>query len=216
MNIDYIISQAPAFTSAMQMTIAIALLSMVIALAWGLIVVALRMSPRLIVRGPAVAYIELMRNTPLLLQVYVIYFGLPLAGLLLSGFMCGVIAVASQHGAFLAEIYRGGIESISDRQREAGKALGMTRLKVMRYVVLPQALVNISPAISNQLVILLKDTAVVSAIGVLELTLTAKLTIERSAASVEIFILIAVLYLILTSLLGIVVRVLESWQRARL
>lgn len=216
MDLRYIISQLPKFSDAMEVTVAITLLSMVGALLWGLVLIGPRMSSRLWVRAPVGAYIELMRNTPLLLQIYVVYFGLPLIGLPLSGFLCGAIGIASQHGAFLVEIYRAGIESVSQHQREAARALGMTQLKAMRYVVLPQALVKVSPAIGNQLVILLKDTAVVSAIGVLELTLTAKLTIERSAASVEIFLLIAVLYLILTSLLGLAVRGLEIWQRARL
>ena len=85
----------------------------------------------------------------------------------------------------------------------------------MRLVILPQALIKIAPLMSNQLVLLIKDTAVVSAIGVMELTLAAKVTIERSAATMEVFVLIAILYLILTSSLGLVARGLETWQRRR-
>jgi len=216
MDLRYLTSQMPKFMDALELTISIGVIGMIFALLWGLVLVGPRMSSNIWIRTPIVAYIELVRNTPLLLQVYVFYFGLPMFGILISGFMCGVIGLASQHGAFLAEIYRGGILSISKHQREAGKSLGMTQIKAMRYVILPQALIKVAPSVSGQLVLLLKDTAVVSAIGVMELTLAAKVTIERSAATMEVFVLIAILYLILTSSLGLVVRGLEIWQRKRM
>lgn len=216
MDLRYLISQMPKFIDALGLTVSIGVIGMILAVLWGLALVGPRMSSNLWIRTPIVAYIELVRNTPLLLQVYVFFFALPLFGILISGFMCGVIGLASQHGAFLAEIYRGGILSISKHQREAAKALGMTQMKAMRYVILPQALVKISPSVSGQLVLLLKDTAVVSAIGVMELTLAAKVTIERSAATMEVFVLIAIFYLILTSSLGLAARALETWQRKRI
>ena len=215
MDLRYLISQMPKFMDALELTVAIGFFGMALAVIWGLVLIGPRMSSRSWIRTPVIAYIELVRNTPLLLQVYVVYFGLPIFGILISGFLCGVIGLASQHGAFLAEIYRGGIEAVSKHQREAGKALGMTQLQSMRLVILPQALIKIAPLMSNQLVLLIKDTAVVSAIGVMELTLAAKVTIERSAATMEVFILIAILYLILTSSLGLVARGLETWQRKR-
>jgi len=216
MDFRYLISQLPKFMDALELTLGIGFIGMILAVLWGLILVGPRMSSNFWIRSPIVAYIELVRNTPLLLQVYVFYFALPLFGILISGFMCGVIGLASQHGAFLAEIYRGGIKSISKHQREAAKSLGMTQITAMRYVILPQALLKIAPSVSGQLILLLKDTAVVSAIGVMELTLAAKVTIERSAASMEVFILIAILYLILTSSLGMGLRVLETRHRKRI
>lgn len=215
MDLRYLISQMPKFMDALELTVGIGFFGMALAVIWGLVLIGPRMSSRSWIRTPVIAYIELVRNTPLLLQVYVVYFGLPIFGILISGFFCGVIGLASQHGAFLAEIYRGGIEAVSKHQREAGKALGMTQVQSMRLVILPQALIKIAPLMSNQLVLLLKDTAVVSAIGVMELTLAAKVTIERSAATMEVFVLIAILYLILTSSLGLVARGLETWQRKR-
>ncbi len=215
MDLRYLISQMPKFMDALELTVGIGFFGMALAVIWGLVLIGPRMSSRSWIRTPVIAYIELVRNTPLLLQVYVVYFGLPIFGILISGFFCGVIGLASQHGAFLAEIYRGGIEAVSKHQREAGKALGMTQLQSMRLVILPQALIKIAPLMSNQLVLLIKDTAVVSAIGVMELTLAAKVTIERSAATMEVFVLIAILYLILTSSLGLVARGLETWQRKR-
>jgi polar amino acid transport system permease protein len=184
-------------------------------MAWGLVLVGPRMSGRTWISAPVLAYIELMRNTPLLVQLYVIYFGLPLVGLPLSSFACGVLGIASQHGAFLAEVYRGGIEAVSVRQREAAKALGMTRRQVMRLVVLPQAWERIVPAVGNQLVILVKDTSLLASIGVVELTLTAKMMIEQTGASFEVFVLVAVLYFAVTTTVGVLLRRLEIWQTAR-
>lgn len=217
MSLDfrYMIAQLPQFADALLLTIMIAVVSMALAIVWGAVLLAPRSSRHVWLRFPAMAYIELMRNSPLLLQVYVIYFGLPMLGLRWSGFVCGVMAIASQHGAFLCEIYRAGIGSVSVKQREAAKAIGMTPLKTLRLVVLPQALVNIAPPIGNQLIILIKDTSLVSAIGIMELTLTGKVLIERSAASFEVFALIGLIYLLLTASLGLVLRTAEQSYRRR-
>ena len=211
----FIQSQLPRFWDGFQLTLAISAASMVGAVMWGLTLVGPRMSgvPAIVV--PIMSYIELVRNTPLLLQIYLFYFGLPLLGLPLSAFVCGVIAIASQHGAFLCEIYRAGIRSISRQQWEGALALGMTRRKAMRQVILPQAVLKVVPPIGNQLVILIKDTSLVSAIGIVELTLSGKMVIERSGASFEVFLFIAVVYLLLTTTFGVVLRIAENRLRAR-
>jgi polar amino acid transport system permease protein len=157
-----------------------------------------------------------MRNTPLLLQIYLIYFGFPLLGLFPSEFSCGVIGIALQHSAFLVEIYRSGIEAVSQRQWEAARAIGMTRYKALRNIILPQAGLRLLGPIGNQLIILVKDTSLVSAIGVAELTMTGKVAIERLAVTLEIFIAIALLYLILTGALGAGLRLVERRVSERL
>ncbi len=205
----------PQFLDALQLTVALAMLAMAAAMVIGLLLAGLRMSNAVLLRAPALAYIEVMRNTPLLLQIYIIYFGLPLVGIELSSFYCGVLGIALQHSAFLAEIYRAGIENVAQRQREAAKSLGMSRLQSLRLVVLPIAARKVVPVIGNQLVILVKDTSLVASIGVLEMTLTAKKMIERTGASFEVFLLVAILYLGLTTLLGIGLRCLEGWQQRR-
>jgi len=214
-GLSYLGSQLPRFWGALLLTLVLSGSSIIGAVVWGLILVGPRLSRKRVVAGPIVAYIELVRNTPLLLQIYLVYFGLPLVGIPLSAFLCGVIAIASQHGAFLAEIYRAGIEAVSRRQWEAGLALGMTPRRTMRKVVLPQAWRKVIPPIGNQLVMLIKDTSLVSAIGILELTLTGKLVVERSGASFQVFLLIAGLYLLLTTSFGVFLRLIESAQRAR-
>ena len=194
---------------------AIAAASMIGAVIWGLLLVGPRMSGVKTIVLPLMIYVEFVRNTPLILQIYLSYFGLPLIGLPLSAFLCGVIAIASQHGAFLCEIFRAGIEAVSKQQWEGALALGMTKRKAKYNVILPQALLKVVPPIGNQLVILIKDTSLVSAIGIIELTLSGKMVIERSGASFEVFLFIAALYLLLTTAFGLILRFFEIHLRKR-
>jgi His/Glu/Gln/Arg/opine family amino acid ABC transporter permease subunit len=206
----------PNLLAGFLITVAVAALAIPMALGLGLLLLAARMWGVAFVRVLTAAYIELMRNTPLLLQIYLIYFGLPLIGLYPSEFLCGAVGIAMQHGAYLAETYRGAIESVSQRQWEAARSIGMGRLKAFRHVILPQAMLRILGPIGNQIIVLVKDTSLVSAIGVTELTMTGKLAIERSAVSIEIFLAIAAFYLLLTTLLGVGVRVLETRTAERI
>ena len=199
----------PKLVAGFLITLGVAVAAIPLALALGLLLVAPRMARSRLLTVPAHAYIELMRNTPLLLQIYLIYFGLPVLGFFPSEFTCGVVGIALQHAAFLAEIFRGAIESISERQWQAGRAIGMGRSTVFRYVILPQAMLRILGPLGNQLIVLVKDTSLVSAIGVSELTMTGKLAIERTGASIEIFVAIGIFYLLLTSVLGTGLRILE-------
>jgi His/Glu/Gln/Arg/opine family amino acid ABC transporter permease subunit len=204
----------PSLVSGFLVTLAVAATAMPLALVFGLVLLAPRMGPPL-AAVPTISFIELMRNTPLLLQIYLIYFGLPLIGLYPSEFACGVMGIALQHGAFLVEIYRGAIESVSRRQWEAGRAIGMSRFTVFRQVVAPQALLKILGPLGNQLIVLAKDTSLISAIGVMELTMTGKVAIERSAASAEVFVAIALFYLALSSVLGGTLRLIERRTAGR-
>ena len=138
-GINFLQAQLPRFWNGFQLTIAIAATSMIGALIWALMLVAPRMSSVKAIVWPLMVYVEFVRNTPLLLQIYLSYFGLPLLGLPLSAFLCGVIAIASQHGAFLCEIFRAGIEAVSKQQWEGALALGMTKKKAKYNVILPQA-----------------------------------------------------------------------------
>ena len=214
-GMNFIGSQLSRFWDAFLLTVALSILSMALAIIWGLLLVLPRMFGRKIFVLPVISYIEFVRNTPLLLQIYLAYFGLPLIGLPLSAFLCGVIAIASQHGSFLCEIYRAGILAISKHQWEGALALGMTRKRAMYQVIIPQAFLKVVPPIGNQLVILIKDTSLVSAIGIAELTLSGKMVIERSGASFEVFIFIAIIYLFLTSTFGALLRFTEIRLRAR-
>jgi His/Glu/Gln/Arg/opine family amino acid ABC transporter permease subunit len=208
-------SLVPRLLEGFTVTIGVGSASMALALALGVLLLAPRMAKSWMLRVPVEWYIELMRNTPLLLQIYLIYFGLPLLGFFPSELVCGVVGIALQHAAFLVEILRGGIESISRRQWEAASAIGMRRLAAFRYVILPQTFLRVLGPLGNQLIILVKDTSLVSAIGVMELTMVGKVAIERSAVSIEIFAAIAVFYLALTSVLGGALRLIEGRTAAR-
>jgi polar amino acid transport system permease protein len=207
---------APQLAEGLQLTLLVAAVSAIGALVWGLALAWPRLSRRRLVSGPVIAYIELVRNSPLLVQMYLLYFALPVVGVFIPAFWCGVLAIVAQHGAFFCETYRGGIQSIPAGQWEAGRSIGLRGLKLFRLVVLPQTVLKVAPALTNQLVVLVKDTSLVSAIGVMELTLMAKLSIERSAATFEVFLVIGILYLALTTLVGLAGRLAESRMRARI
>jgi His/Glu/Gln/Arg/opine family amino acid ABC transporter permease subunit len=199
----------PKLVAGFLITLEIAAAATPLALLFGLLLLAPRMDRRAFISGPTVAFIELMRNTPLLVQIYLIYFGLPVLGFYPSEFACGVAGIALQHGAFLVETYRGAIESVSERQWDAARAIGMGRFTTFRHVILPQAFLKILGPLGNQVIVLAKDTSLVSAIGVMELTMTGKMAIERSAASAEVFVAIALFYLVMTTALGGVARAIE-------
>lgn len=205
----------PKLVAGFLVTLGVAGAAIPLALALGLLLLAPRMARSRFIAVPMYGFIELMRNTPLLLQIYLVYFGLPLLGLFPSEFACGVLAIGVQHSAFLVEIFRGAIESISERQWQGARAIGMGRFKAFRHVILPQAMLRILGPLGNQLIVLVKDTSLVSAIGVTELTLTGKLSIERTAVSIEIFVVIAIFYLLLTTAIAGGLRLLEHRTAGR-
>ncbi|HEX7074008.1 MAG TPA: amino acid ABC transporter permease [Hyphomicrobiaceae bacterium] len=211
-DIDYVIRHLPDFGPAILTALELLLLALAIAFAWGILLAIGRLSKGPL-RGAAAAYIEFFRNTPLLIQLYFAFFALPSLGIRLDAFETGVAALAAQHSAFFAEIFRGTIQSVASGQREAGYALGMVPGQLMRYVVLPQALRNAVPAMGNQVILLLQDTALVSTIGVYEITLQGRTLAERSAASFEMFVAVGLIYLVLSTIFSLLLRVVEQGCR---
>ena len=209
LDLNFIFRNLPLFGNGMIVTVELSLLAIFFAMVWGLIVAFGRMARARWLRTLAGAYIELVRDTPVLVQMYFIYFGFSMAGFGLSGFISGLLALSLQNGGYVAEIYRAGIESISVTQVEGGKALGMSRWDVTSIVVLPQALVRVIPPLANQLIVIIKDTSLVSAIAVADLTQIGKLLTERSAASYEVFLTIAVFYLMMTGIVSGLSRLAE-------
>jgi polar amino acid transport system permease protein len=209
LDVNFILRNLPLFWKGLVVTVELSLLAIGVALVWGLVVAFARMSSRWPLRTAAAAYIELVRDTPVLVQMYFIYFGFAMAGFGLTGFVSGLLALSLQNGGYIAEIYRAGIESVSVKQVEGGKALGMSYWDVMSLVVLPQALVRVIPPLANQFIVVIKDTSLVSAIAVAELTQIGKLLTERTAASYEVFLTIAVIYLIMTGIVSGLSRLAE-------
>jgi His/Glu/Gln/Arg/opine family amino acid ABC transporter permease subunit len=209
LDFNFILRNLPLFGKGLVVTVELSLLATLFAMIWGLLVALARMAENRALRTLAAGYIELVRDTPVLVQMYFIYFGFSMAGFGMTGFVSGLLALSLQNGGYIAEIYRAGIESISAKQVEGGKALGMSRWDVMTIVVLPQALVRVVPPLANQIIVIIKDTSLVSAIAVAELTQIGKLLTERTAASYEVFMTIAVLYLMLTGIVSGLSRLAE-------
>ncbi|CAN5257088.1 ectoine/hydroxyectoine ABC transporter permease subunit EhuD [soil metagenome] len=204
----------PALLDALWVTVGIAALALPLAVALGIVITLLRWSAPRPIAAALGALIEFLRNTPLLLQMFMIYYGVAEIGWRLDGFYCGVAAIAIQHSAFLAETFRGAIESVGRRQWEATRALGIRDRSALWHLIVPQAAIKVAAPIGNQLIVLIKDTSVVSGIAVLDLTLTGKIILERNSASFEVFIVVATYYLALTVLLGFLVRYIETRTRA--
>lgn len=211
-DLAFMLRHLPDFGPAIVTALELLGWSFALAFGWGVVLAICRLR-----RGPlywaSTAYVELLRNTPLLVHIYFVFFGLPLLGLPLSAFASGVLAIVAQHGAFFAETFRGTIQSVPTAQREAGLALGMMPQHAMRFVVLPQAVRNAIPAIGNQLILILQDTALVSTIGVYEITRQGHTLAERSAASFEMFVAVGAIYLILSTFFSVVMRSLEHGYR---
>lgn len=154
-------------------------------------------------------YTWVFRGTPLLLQLFFVYFGLPVIGIRLEPLTAASIAFSINYGAYLAEIFRAGIESVDKGQFEASKALGMNYRQTMVYVIIPQAVKNVIPPICSESINLIKDTALVAAIGIGDLLRAAKEIVTRDF-TITPFIIAAAIYLIITSVLVIMFRTLEK------
>lgn len=144
------------------------------------------------------SYIEIIRNTPILIQIFIIFFGLPVLGIKLDPMIAASVALSLYFGAYSIEIIRSGIDSIPASQTEAGMCIGLTPLQVMRYVILPPALRNIYPSITSQFILLLLGTSIASQISVDELFHVAGIVDSRTYRSFEVYALICAIYLALS------------------
>lgn len=195
------------------MTLYITLLTLVIGVPLGLLVALLRLSPLRLFSLPATVYVEVIRGTPLLVQIFVIYFVLPSAGLSLPQIVAAVAALSLNAAAYIGEIFRAGIESIEAGQTEAARALGMDYRGAMRWVILPQTVRRVLPPLTNETVALLKDSSLISIIGLAELTRVGRELSSNSGSPVTIVLAVALLYLLMTLPLTHLVRRLEQrWQ----
>jgi polar amino acid transport system permease protein len=179
-------------------TLLLALAGMALALAIGLAGVALRDSRHRSLRWLVIGFVELIRNTPFLVQIYFIYFALPLAGLRLDPTPTAIIALGVNGGAYAIEIIRGGVQSISKGQIEAGLALGLRKAQIFRLIVLKPALRAIFPSLTSQFVLLTLTTSIASAISAYELTSVAQVIENNTFRSFEIFGVVTFLYLMMS------------------
>lgn len=191
-------------------TIEITAVSVAVGFFIGLFVGIARISQVKPLRILAAVYADCIRGTPLLVQIFLIYFALPMViGHTIEPFAAAVMACGINSGAYISEIFRAGIQSINPGQMEAGRSLGLSWWQTMRYVVLPQAIRNILPPLGNEFIAMLKDSSLVSVIGFEELTRRGQLIIAQTYGSFEIWLTVAALYLIMTLAISRVVAYLE-------
>jgi polar amino acid transport system permease protein len=175
----------------------------------GLLIAFGAMSRRRFLSMPCRVYIEFIRGTPTLTQLFLIYFGLASFGLVIPGFLAAVLALGLHYAAYMAETYRSGIASVDRGQREAAQAIGMTGAQTMRYVILPQAVRVVLPPMTNSAISLLKDTSVASLIAAPELMLRANDVTSEFYMPMEVYLVTGAMYFMMSYPMSIVVRSLE-------
>ncbi len=190
-------------------TLLITFMGLLIGMPAGLLIALTRISPLRVLSWPAIVFIETVRGTPLLLQIFAIYFVLPSLGLSLPQTVAAVAALSLNSAAYIAEIFRAGIQSIDRGQMEAARALGMSSWLSLRWVVLPQTVRRVLPPLTNEAVALLKDSSLISIIGLSELMRVGREQASNSGSPVTIVLALAVLYLVMTLPLTYLVRRLE-------
>ncbi len=218
MNLEVIVDNIPKLLEGAVLTIELVALALVLGMLFAVPTALMRVSPNWLLRGPAYAYIFFFRGTPLLVQIFLIYYGLGqfdavresvLWPILREPFWCAIIAFALNTGAYTAEIFRGGIEAVPRGQIEAARAFGMSKAVCYRRIVLPQAWRIAMPAYGNEVILMLKGSALASTITLLDLTGMARTVIARTYMPVEIFLAAGVIYLLLTFLFTNAYKLLE-------
>jgi len=192
------------------LTVMISSVAMVLALVLGLALVAISQAPGPVARRLVAAYVEVFRNTPLLIQIFIVYFGLPQLGVKLSPFLSGLAALVLYAAAYNTEIFRAGLEAVPHGQFEAARSAGLGELQILRYVILPQAVRICFPALGNNLVSLVKNSSLVSTIGMVELMFVANDISFNNFRTFEIYGTAAVLYIVIVLALTRLLRAAEG------
>ena len=212
MNFELMAQAMPLLLMGAGVTVQITALSVLIGIIIGLFVGIARISTYRVIHLIAAVYVDFLRGTPLLVQIFLVYFALPVVtGQRIDPFLAAIAACSINSSAYVAEIFRAGIQSIDAGQMEAGRSLGMTWTQTMRFIIVPQAARRVIPPLGNEFIALLKDSSLVSVIGFEELTRRGQLIIARTYASLEIWLCVAIIYLIMT----VSISRLVSWLERR-
>jgi lysine-arginine-ornithine-binding protein len=203
----------PLFLRGVWLTAKLAFLSLLFGLPIGLLLALARVQSSRLLKVPAAVYVEVMRGTPLLVQILFIYFVLPSFGVNIPAFWSGIIALTLNSAAYISEIFRAGILSIDAGQMEAARSLGMSHAQAMRRIILPQTFRRVVPPLTNEGIALLKDSSLVSVIGLTELARTGQELASRYAAPLTIWPIVAIFYLLLTFPLTRIAEYLERRWR---
>ena len=209
-HIDLIWQSLPVLLLGAAITLKFALTSAILGLCVGIVVAIMGIGHNPILKTIARGYVSLMRGTPLLVQIFVVYYGLPDAGITLDPTSAGILALTANAGAYLSESMRGAILGIGEGQWAAARSLGLSYLQVLRYVICPQALRLAVPSLGNTLISLIKDTSLVSVITVTELLRSAQEVIAATFQPLPLYLAAAAVYWILSTAMSSVQRHVES------
>lgn len=205
---DIILQSIPLLAEGVIVTLQVSALSAVLGLALGVIFGLGSLSRSGFVRWLVLAYVDFIRGTPLLIQIFLVFFALPMIGIRFDEFWAGVVALSLNAAAFVAEVVRGGVGSIEKGQSEAAKSVGMRHRQVLVYILLPQAYRQMVPPLTNELISLVKNSSLLSVISVYELTRDGQAIISVHFVPFEIYTLLALYYYVLIKAL--------SWVSVRL
>nr|WP_316621431.1 amino acid ABC transporter permease [uncultured Ruminococcus sp.] len=206
----------PLLLEGLKLTVITSLVSILIGMVIGLLVCLMKMSKNVVLRAIAGVYIWIIRGTPMLVQAFIVFFGVPqVVRMFVSDFKftaltAGIITLSLNAGAYLAEIYRGGIMAVPKGQTEAARSLGLSQGQAMRKIVLPQAIKFSIPSLVNQFIITIKDTSILSAIGMAELVNKAKTYVGSTYTFFETYLVVAAMYLVIISILMIISNYIEK------
>ena len=213
MSIEFIQEYIPLYQKAMILTLQIGWSGIVLAVLAGFVCALIQYYKIPVLRQIVAVYIELSRNTPLLIQLFFLYYGLPKIGIATNATVCGVAGMAFLGGSYMAETFRSGLESIDKVQTESAYSLGMTKKQALIYIILPQAMSVSVPAFTANVIFMLKETSVFSAISLMDLMFTAKDLIGLYYKTAESLVLLVVFYLIILLPVSILGSILERRMR---
>ncbi|MGE7906953.1 amino acid ABC transporter permease [Peribacillus sp. NPDC094092] len=213
---DIIVAALPILLKGLQVTLYIFVIAIILGFLIGLLVALLRLAPIKVLNWIAKVYVDAIRGTPFIVQLFFIYFGVNSLNLIsLDSTTAGIITVAINAGAYFAEIIRAGIQSIDKGQTEAARSIGFTGTQTMRYVVLPQAFRRMLPTITNQSIISLKDTSLLSVIGIADLTQQGQIQASATFEAFKIWLAVGVIYFIIIYLLTLIANFIERRVQVR-
>ncbi|ANH73637.1 amino acid ABC transporter permease [Ralstonia insidiosa] len=196
-------------------TVEVTAVALMLGCVLGLLVGIGRLNPRRrFIYGICTVYVTFIRGTPLLVQLFLLFFGLPQFDILLPAFVCGVLGLGVYSGAYVSEIVRGAIQSVDRGQMEAARSIGMSSAQSMRAIILPQAVVRMIPPLGNEFIALIKNSALVSLLTIHDLMHEGQKIISVSYRSLEVYLAIALVYLVLTSAASYLLHRLERNIRA--
>lgn len=199
----------PILLIGMKVTVLATVFGFLMALVLGLVFALMRSAPLRIVSWPTLFVVEFVRDTPLLIQLYFLYYVLPDVGVTLPALETGIFALGLQYSAYTSEVYRAGLEAVPLGQRQAARALNLSPMRTFRDVIVPQAIPRIVPALANYLVSIIKDTPILSAITVMEMLGVSKIIGDRTFRYMIPLTMVGILFLILTVIAAAAVQFLE-------